>query len=124
MDVTPALQRSRRAGFTLLEVITVLVIVLILVVMLLPLLSYIQERAATTRCTANLKSLHVGADLYLQDHLSWPQIAVSGMIEQDTAKAWIAALRPYGLEPSGLGVSHFPEATREPGSILARECSH
>ena len=91
--------RARTSGMTVLEVATVVLIIAILACMLMPVYATIAGRAERTGCTANLRSLHVAADLYIQEHRTWPQIKVSGSTEDDTARAWISALRPYGLEP-------------------------
>ena len=93
----PSSNRSR-AGFTVLELATAFLIVLILIVLFFPIFSTIQTRVESTRCVANLKNLHVAADMYLQEHRTWPQIKISGSSEQDAAKAWISALQPYGIE--------------------------
>lgn len=92
--------RRSSAGFTVMELATVILIVLILVVLFFPIFTTIQSRVESTRCTNNLKNLHVAADTYLQEHRTWPQIKITGSSEQDLANAWIAALRPYGIEPS------------------------
>ena len=90
--------RSPRSGFTILEVCTVIVIVLLLIVLLFPAYQGLGARAGRAGCTSNLRALHVAADSYLQDHHTWPQIAVSGSTEQQFASAWIAAFRPYNLD--------------------------
>ena len=76
---------------------TVILVIAILGVMLLPVYSQIERRSRKSGCLANLRSLHVGADLYLQEHRSWPQIATSGVDPKTVAANWIAALKPYGL---------------------------
>ncbi len=107
--------RPPRSGVTLLELATVVLILLILMVVLLPAYQGLQARAGRAGCTANLRSLHVAADLYLQEHHTWPQIQVSGFTEQQTATAWINALHPYGTEvstwvcPTTQGNLHHPD---------------
>lgn len=55
-------------------------------------------RAQRAQCAANLRSLYIGAELYVQQNGSWPQIPISDSetAEEDYAKAWIAALAPFG----------------------------
>jgi hypothetical protein len=58
-----------------------------------------RARAQRVQCTANLRSLYVAAESYLQQNGSWPQIGDdddSDAAEQADATAWIAALAPFG----------------------------
>ena len=86
------------AALTLLEILTVIVVIAILATLLIPVLSSMKARAQRVQCMANLRSLYVGANLYVQQNGSWPQIVMSDSdsAEQDYAKAWIAALAPFG----------------------------
>ena len=88
-----------RAGFTLLELMTTLLVVLILVLMISAAVSRFQATMQKTQCMANLRSLHVGAEMYVQEHKSWPQIDAKLIKDnrKEYAKQWIAALSPYGL---------------------------
>ncbi len=88
----------RRAGFTLLELVTVILVVAILGVMLLPIYHQIVTRATRARCAENLRGLHVAANLYMQDHHAWPQISNAGVARSVIATKWIARLKPYGVE--------------------------
>ena len=92
-------QRTRLScrAVTLLELVTVLLVIAILIVILLPVYAQFQRRAQKTACLNNLRSLHVAADLYLQEHHAWPQIKTSGVEPNDLATSWIDALAPYGL---------------------------
>jgi len=92
-------RESRRGrAFTLLEVAITLVVIGILATMLLPVYSQMRTRAQKVQCTANLHSLYVAADLYLQRNGSWPQIVrgSSDTSDADFANAWIEALSPFG----------------------------
>ena len=91
---------SCRAAFTLLEIVTVVLIVAILAVLTMQIYATILPRADRVRCTGNLRNLHIAANLYVQEHRTWPQIAVKKDQDQTQyATAWIAALRPYGTTP-------------------------
>ena len=87
-------QRSSE-GFTLLEILVVLVIIGILATLSFPLVAGMRARAQRIQCMANLRSLYTATELYIQNNGSWPQIAVS---DDDTqyAQDWIAALKPLG----------------------------
>ena len=89
--------RSAASGVTLLELITVILVIAILAVMMLPIYSQLSRRADKAGCIANLRSLHVAANLSLQEHHSWPQIKTDGVEPSIVAANWISALKPYGL---------------------------
>jgi prepilin-type N-terminal cleavage/methylation domain-containing protein len=89
-----------RRGFTLLELVIVIAIVAILATLSIPVMSSLRERAQRTQCAANLRSLAVAANVYLQQNNDiWPQIRPSAMGEstENYANAWIAALEPFGV---------------------------
>jgi len=93
-------QPSRRRGFTLLELVVVIAIVAILAVLAVPIVSNFRQRAQRVQCTANLKNLGVGANLYLQQNNDiWPQIPppAAGGASEDYANAWFAALEPFSV---------------------------
>lgn len=95
------LRRHSGRGFTLLEVVTVVVIIAILVTILIPIIAKMRSRAQRVQCMANLRTLYVAAESYLQQSGSWPQIGTttdddSDSAEKEYAMAWIAALRPFG----------------------------
>jgi len=92
------LRKRDQGGFTLLEVFVVIVIIAILATLLLPVFSKMRARAQRVQCMANLRSLYVAAESYVQQYGSWPQIPVldSDSADQDYANAWIAALAPFG----------------------------
>ena len=88
---------SREKAFTLLELLTCVIVVAILLVMLAPVYFQIVRRMERSKCMGNLKSLHVAADLYLQEHHMWPQVGTQGVDPKTVATNWIATLQPYGL---------------------------
>ena len=97
-------QRARAAGgitaFTLVEVVTVALIVVILLALILPVTQSVRSRLEQTRCAKNLQNLCVAANLYVQEHGSWPQIDVS-RTPAEVAGDWIDALQPYGMTLQG-----------------------
>lgn len=87
-----------RAAFTLLELLIVLAIIAILGTLLLPVYGHLRERAQKVQCIANLRSLHLATDLYLQRNNSWPQIFLKNYpTAEEYANAWIAALQPFSI---------------------------
>lgn len=87
----------RLRGFSLLEVMTVLVIVAIVVTMIIPLVRGLQSKAERANCTANLRTLYVAADAFVQQQGYWPQIPPADTYGAEHALAWIAALEPYSV---------------------------
>jgi type II secretory pathway pseudopilin PulG len=89
----------RRAAFTVLEVFVVIVIITILATLLIPVWSTMRARAQRVQCSANLHSLYVAANLFVQQNNSWPQIRLgsSDSAQIDYANAWIGALEPFGV---------------------------
>ncbi len=85
-------------GFTILELMIVLVIIAILATLLIPVYGHLREHAQKVACISNLRSLYVGADVYVQREGHWPQIYLSQYgTNQDYANAWVAALEPCGI---------------------------
>ena len=91
-------ERRAWGAFTLLELFIVIVIIGILGTMLIPVYAGIRARAQRVQCIANLHSLYIAADLYVQRNGSWPQITrtSSETADADFANAWIDALAPFG----------------------------
>jgi len=85
--------------FTLLELLIVLVIIGILATLLIPVNGHLRERAQKVQCIANLHSLYVATEAYVQRNGSWPQIFLKNYgAPEDYANAWVAALSPFGIE--------------------------
>jgi prepilin-type N-terminal cleavage/methylation domain-containing protein len=86
-------------AFTVLELLIAIVVIGILATLMMPIVSTLRARAQRAQCTANLHSLYVGANLYVQQNNSWPQIrrGPAGTPSTDFANAWIAALEPFGI---------------------------
>ncbi len=68
-------------------------------VLFLPVFSSLKARAQRIHCTANLRSLYLAANLFVQQNGSWPQITLESEdddAQQSYATKWIAALKPFG----------------------------
>ena len=92
------LHRKLRA-FTLLELLIVLGIVVVLVAVSFPVISQLRARAQRVQCSANLRSIYIATDLFVQQNESWPQIEESDDEDatDDSGNGWIAALKPFGI---------------------------
>ena len=76
---------------------TVILVISILAVMAMPLYSQFLTRAQKAKCIANLRSLHVATNLYVQDNHHWPQLATAKSGDTAAAQLWIDTMKPYGL---------------------------
>jgi type II secretory pathway pseudopilin PulG len=94
-------ERCIGAAFTLVELVVTIGIIIVLATLLIVALSSLPARAQRTQCMANLRSLYVATEAYIQQNGSWPQIFMpddeSANAEQDYAAAWIGALKPFGV---------------------------
>ncbi|MEO8206967.1 MAG: prepilin-type N-terminal cleavage/methylation domain-containing protein [Chthoniobacterales bacterium] len=84
-------------GFTLLELITVILLILIVASIITPYLNDAINAAYRVRCVSNLRNLHVGFESYLQDHKMWPQQLTNFTVDQDEdyENWWLTTMDPY-----------------------------
>lgn len=88
----------RKRGFTILELLTVLVVISILGTMAFASYTALRDKARRSSCVNNLLNLHVAMASYLTDQEGiWPQIRTSSLTDPNYAIAWVNALRPYKL---------------------------
>lgn len=97
MDTKVIQNQSQEArGFTLVEVIVVVVVLSILVAITLPIYNIIQLRARSSAHQANIRTIHSAVQIYINDH---------GVPVSTPAGGWQTALQPYLVEwptpPSG-----------------------
>lgn len=89
----------QKRGFTILELLTVLVIIGILVTMLVPVFANLVDKADRGTCSGNLRSLYVAASAYIQDQGHWPQISTKNLQGTSYALDWYQAFERYGIAP-------------------------
>jgi len=112
-------QRSS-AAFTILEVVIVLVVVAILIALAIGNYERIIASAQQAACASNMRTIHNGLGLYLEDNKDvWPQ-GPTVVQEQAWEKFWLSVLEPVGIAPRtwqcptirGLVRSRKDEATK------------
>ena len=67
----PVRLRGSERGFTLLELMAVMVIIAFVMAMLLPALSKSKARAEGIYCLSNIKQLQMAWEMYAGDHQEW-----------------------------------------------------
>jgi prepilin-type N-terminal cleavage/methylation domain-containing protein/prepilin-type processing-associated H-X9-DG protein len=111
----------RRFGFTLVELLVVIVIISMLIALLLPGLQYAREAARNTRCANNLKQLGLACLNYERAHGGLPPASVFPKYLTDTASlgdsdriGWVWLILPY-LEQANLADQyHFDTVWFDP----------
>src|SRR5688572_5755 len=72
------LSRSKRAGFTLVELLVVIGIIAVLVSMLLPALNKAREAANRAACLSNLRQMHQMLGMYAAEYKDQIPLGISG----------------------------------------------
>jgi len=90
-------QHPLHNAFTLIELLVVISIVALLIALLLPALSQARHTAEHLSCTANLRGMNLGVQLYTQDHDTY--FPINATLDTGTPgydfTQWIAKVLPY-----------------------------
>jgi len=110
----PVLTKSRRSGFTLIEVLVVVSIIAVLAGLLLPSMRRMQESARSTSCLSNLRNIGIAVAAFVSDNNGYLPNSQVGDGKDPTAPdakgevMWIQRVWPYaypGREYKGFSSS-------------------
>jgi prepilin-type N-terminal cleavage/methylation domain-containing protein/prepilin-type processing-associated H-X9-DG protein len=125
------MKRSRRNGFTLVELLVVIGVIALLVSMLLPALNKARRQSRTVQCMSNLRQIVMGEIQYVQDnkgHFSpyYNKGTANDGIKQLFQIEWIAQVaKPEQMNKvrlcpeAALENDRFPESGNQPGAAFA-----
>ncbi len=102
-------RRGSGSGFTVIELLTVMVIIAVLAVLVVGAVEQIRARAERANCTTNLRNLYAGLSSYLSQNEHWPQCPHK-LGNQAYDQWWIDELGKVGINEK---TWHCPTLTRE-----------
>jgi len=92
--------RKMRQGYSLIEILMVIVIVALLATIAIPVYTALREKAGLAGCFGNMRNVGLGLNAYMQDNnMVWPQMPKE-MIKSDDeqhSKWWADTLKSYGI---------------------------
>jgi len=94
-----------RSGFTLIEMLVVIVIIAILAGMLVPVLSNAREKGRQANCINNQHQISLAIQMYVHDYESYPPANWTGKLGNMDKKIFVCPSKPD--EPSGYGMNTY-----------------
>lgn len=112
---------SRRGGFSLIELLTVIAIIAILAAIIFPVMSTVKDKARQSECMSNMHQIALAATLFKQDNRKYPEILSTQVCTADPDNPiWDgtsgATLLPFESAKNGEGL--FPEYTKSSTKVF------
>ncbi len=95
---------SRRSGFSLVELLTVIAIIAILAAIIFPVMSLVKDRARQNQCMTNIKQIGMALNLFKTDNRCYPAALVPAVQDPDAAPG---TYLPFDRAKSAAGL--YPE---------------
>ena len=89
-------QLSRRGGFSLVELLTVIAIIAVLASIIFPVMGTVKERANQSNCMSNLKQIAVGVQMFKTDNRQYPT-TLGSQVHNPDGSLWLSP----GGSPAG-----------------------
>jgi prepilin-type N-terminal cleavage/methylation domain-containing protein len=95
--------RYRSKGWSLIEVLVAAAIIALLITLSFPAFAFVKAKMNFAACVGNLRAIHAGLSLHLQDHaMVWPQPPQEALESEDEREDqlsiwWFEALKPYSV---------------------------
>jgi prepilin-type N-terminal cleavage/methylation domain-containing protein/prepilin-type processing-associated H-X9-DG protein len=110
------LQRRRRGGFTLVELLVVIGIIAVLLSILLPTLSKARRSAYTLQCSSNMRQIATAMIMYIQDNKGRFPACTTPLLPPVYPNGWWwpnELVRGHYIKQPGLSVYDKPGATQK-----------
>src|SRR5687768_3758201 len=109
---------NNRRGFTLVELLVVIGVIMILAGLLLPALSGAKTRAQGIMCMSNLRQLHLGWVLWIDEHEDrLPENCGGGGCCGSWAPGWLRSESEIGDQSANASIANLLDSDTERGSI-------
>lgn len=119
LNLTIRSRKIRPSGFTLLEVLTVVIVIAVLATLTIGLMDQLRTRSERVNCTANLRSLYAGLNTAVLDRNGWPQNPHK--LGNDAYDGWwVDELAKYGIAEKQWHCPTYSRLEYDPAVVAAQ----